>query len=229
MTKTAKPEPKTRPGGRSARVRVAVLRAALEELAAVGYSSFSVDGVAERAGVHKTTVYRRWHNRENLLLEAILERWREQVPIPDTGALASDLLAFGKAIAAGVQIPEVEAAIRAVTSIGDPDSPIVKASRSFWAARFDLAREIVDRAIAREEISPDVDPHTVVESIIAPIYFRLLLSRDTLDRRFLEHLAESATASALGVSDRRGCDAREANHATRDLVHPRVVGALQRN
>jgi AcrR family transcriptional regulator len=173
-------------------VRAAVLKAALEELAAVGYTAFSVDGVAERAGVHKTTVYRRWHDRENLLLEAMFERQREQVPIPDTGALASDLLAYAEAIAAAVQVPEIEATIRAVTSIGDPDSPIAKASRSFWAARFELARQIVERAIAREEIPPDVDPHTVVEAIVAPIYFRLLLSRDTLDRRFLERLAAAA-------------------------------------
>jgi AcrR family transcriptional regulator len=172
------------------------LRAALEELAAVGYGSFSVEGVAERAGVHKTTVYRRWHNRENLLHEALLERWREQVPIPDTGSLGSDLLAYGKAIVAGLQAPEIEAVARAVASIGDPDSPIAKASRSFWAARIDLAGQIVDRAIARKEIPPGVDRRVVVEAIIAPIYFRLLLSRDKPDRRSLERLAEFATAAA---------------------------------
>ncbi len=168
----------------------------MEELAAVGYASFSVDGVAKRAGVNKTTVYRRWRNRENLLLEAMLERGREQVPIPDTGSLRSDLIAYGKAIVAGVQAPEIAAGVRAVASIGDPDSPITNASRSFWAARLELASQIVDRAIARNEIPPGVDPHVVVEAIVAPIYFRLLLSRDKLDRRFLERLAEFTTAAA---------------------------------
>ena len=52
------------------------------------------------------------------------------------------------------------AAIRAVISIGQPDSPIAKASRSLWAARLKLASPMVDLAIAREEIPPDVDPHT---------------------------------------------------------------------
>jgi len=199
MAKTAKPKPtirRTRPGGRSARVRAAVLAAAVEELAAVGYASFSVEGVARRAGVNKTTVYRRWRNRENLLLEAMLERGRDLVPIPDTGSLRSDLLAYGKAIVAGVKTPEVDAGVRAVASIGDPDSPITKASRSFWAARFGLASQIVDRAIARNEIPPHADPRAVVEAIIAPIYFRLLLSREQLDGPFLERLAEFAAAAA---------------------------------
>jgi AcrR family transcriptional regulator len=177
-------------------VRSSVLAAALEELAAAGFAAFSVDGVAARAGVHKTTVYRRWRTRENLLLEAMLERGREQVPIPDTGSLRSDLLAYGRAIMASLRTPESEGAVRAVASIADPDSPIAQASRSFWAARYDLAGEIVDRAIARGEIPRDADPHVVIEAIVAPIYFRLLLRADKLDRRFLERLADFAAAAA---------------------------------
>jgi AcrR family transcriptional regulator len=172
------------------------MRAALEELAAVGYASFGVEGVAERAGVHKTTVYRRWRNRENLLLEAMLERWREQVPIPDTGALRSDLFAYSKAVVAGLRVPEIEAAARAVASIGDPYSALTTASRTFWAARLDLASQIVDRAVARKEVSPKVDRRLVIEAVIAPIYFRLLLSAEKLDRRFLERLADFAAAAA---------------------------------
>jgi AcrR family transcriptional regulator len=192
------PKPMTRPGGRSARVRSSVLTAAMDELAAVGYAAFSVEGVAERAGVHKTTVYRRWHDRENLLLEAMLERGRTQVPIPDTGSLRSDLLAYGKAIAASLKAREVEAAVRAAASMNDAESPIAKARRRFWAARFELASEIVDRAIARGEIPPGVDPHVVVEAIVAPIYFRVLLSGEKLDRHFLEGLADFTAAAATG-------------------------------
>jgi AcrR family transcriptional regulator len=176
------------------------MQATLEELAAAGYASFSLESVAARAGVHKTTVYRRWRNRENLLLEAMLERWREQVPIPDTGTLRSDLFAYSKALVAGLRVPEIEAAARAVAAIGDPDSPLATASRAFWAARLDLASQMVDRAVARKEIPPDVDPHMVIEAIIAPIYFRLLLSSEKLDRPFVERLADFATAAAQSIA-----------------------------
>lgn len=182
-------------------MRSAVLEATLEELAAVGYASFSIEGVADRAHVHKTTVYRRWRDRENLLLEALLERGRERVPIPDTGSFRSDLLAYGKEVVAGLRAPETEAVVRAAASIGDRDSPIARATHRFWAARFDLARQVVDRAIARKEIAPDVDPRVVVESIVAPIYFRLLLTGERLDRRFLECLVEFAAAAAGAGGD----------------------------
>jgi AcrR family transcriptional regulator len=178
------------------------MRATLEELAAVGYASFSLEGVAARAGVHKTTVYRRWRNRENLLLDAMLERWREQVPIPDTGTLRSDLRAYGNALVAGLRVPEIEAAARAVASIGDPNSQLATASRAFWATRLDLASQIVERAVARKEISPEVDPRIVIEAVIAPIYFRLLLSSEKLDPRFIERLADFAAAAAQAASSR---------------------------
>ena len=88
--------PRRRPGGRSARVRAAVLRATLDELAAVGYGNLSFESVAHRAGVHKTTLYRHWPGREALVREALLARSEVTVPIPDTGSLGADLIAFAE-------------------------------------------------------------------------------------------------------------------------------------
>jgi AcrR family transcriptional regulator len=191
-------KPKRRPGGRSARVRSAVLNAALEEIAAVGYGSLSLEGVAKRAGVHKTTLYRRWGDRENLVLEAMLERGRQQVPIPDTGSLREDLLLLGREIIASiVDSPAIEGTARAVASIADPDSPLAEASRRFWSVRLELAAQIVERAIARGEI-PDTDATALIEPVVASIYFRLLMSREELDEQFLERLTELLAAGARG-------------------------------
>jgi AcrR family transcriptional regulator len=165
------------------------MKAALEELAAVGYGALSLDGVARRAGVHKTTLYRRWGNRESLILEAMLERGSERVPIPDTGSLRGDLLQLGKEIVDSiVDSPEVQGTARAVASIADPESPLAEASRRFWQIRLELAREIAERAISRGEIPPDTDPKLVIEAVVAPIYFRLLMTREELDDQFLEGL-----------------------------------------
>jgi AcrR family transcriptional regulator len=189
-TPTRKAQPRKRPGGRSARVRSAVLRATLEELAAVGYASFSLESVAARAGVNKTTVYRRWGNREQLILDAMLERGSERVPIPDTGSLRQDLLELATAIADSITAPEVEATARAAASIGDPDSLLVDAARRFWETRLKMAREIVERAIARGELSPGTDPAAMIEALIGPIYFRLLMTREPLDKPFVEKLVD---------------------------------------
>jgi AcrR family transcriptional regulator len=197
---TAK-ETRRRPGGRSARVRSAVLKATLDELAESDYASLSLEAVARRAGVNKTSVYRRWGTRENLVLEAMLERGAEQVPIPDTGSLERDLVLYGTAIAAGVRAPEVQAIVRTVASIHDPRSPIVDASRRFWKTRYRMASEMVERAIARGEVPEGTDPRVVVESVVAPIYFRLLMSRQSVGPKFIEDLARFAARAARAPAD----------------------------
>jgi AcrR family transcriptional regulator len=184
-------------------VREAVLRATLEELAEGGYASFSLEAVARRAGVNKTTVYRRWGTREKLILEAMLERGSEHVPIPDTGSLERDLYQYGKAIAANVTAPEVQAIVRAIASIGEPDSPIVDASHRFWRTRFELARAIVDRAVERGEIPSDVDPAFVLELVIAPIYFRVLMSGERHGPKFVKGLARLAARAAGALPEVR--------------------------
>src|SRR5580658_8453688 len=74
-----------RPGGRSARNRAAVLDAAVELLAEASYDDLSMENIAARAGVHKTTVYRRWPTKADLVADAIRARSQAVVPLPDTG------------------------------------------------------------------------------------------------------------------------------------------------
>jgi AcrR family transcriptional regulator len=190
------PAKRKRPGGRSARVRSAVLKATVEELAQGGYASFSFEKVAERAGVHKTTLYRRWGDRESLLLEAMLELGAERAPIPETGSLRKDLLKLARAIASSIPTPEVQAIVRAVISVGDRDPKLAEVARRFWSTRIELDAVIVDRAIERGEVPPDVNRELVVEALLAPMYFRLLMTGGRLDKKFLERLASFVAAGA---------------------------------
>src|SRR6266496_6224804 len=77
--------------GRGPKVRAAVLAATLAELAGTGYAALTVENVARRAGVHKTTIYRRWKDRESLVTDAMTELAATQVPFPDTGDIDTDL------------------------------------------------------------------------------------------------------------------------------------------
>jgi AcrR family transcriptional regulator len=183
-----------RPGGRSARVRTAVLRAALEELAAVGYSAFSFESVAQRASVHKTTVYRRWEHRDALLLDALLQHATEWVPVPDTGSLRSDLLGLATGVMANVTTPEIEAVIRAFVAEAPRESALAARGREFWSARFEVDRQVVKRAIARGELPEDTDPDLVIEAVLGPLYFRLLISGGSLDMAFAERVVDFALA-----------------------------------
>ena len=100
---------------RGEHVRQTVLAAAIEELAAHGFDGATVAAVAQRSGVHETTVYRRWATRENLFVAALLERSADAMPAPDTGSIKGDLLAIVREVLAYVGSPAGTAILRAAT------------------------------------------------------------------------------------------------------------------
>jgi hypothetical protein len=108
------------------------------------------------------------------------------------------LLELGREIVASiVDAPEVEGTARAVASIADRDSPLAEASRRFWSIRLRLATDIVERAVSRGEVPSDTDASVLVETVVAPIYFRLLMTREGLEA------GEDALASSINsVSSR---------------------------
>ncbi len=165
---------RSRPGGRSARVRAAVLGATLELLSERGFEGTELPEVARRAGVHPTSVYRRWGTKARLVGEALLERSRPLSPTPDTGALRTDLERLLLDGAALVRTPPVRALFEVLlTESTDPE--VVRARDRFWAAHMEEARGIVDHAVTRGELPPGTDPAALVELIIGPALLRLLL------------------------------------------------------
>lgn len=198
MTDLTVPAPRRRPGGRSARVRVAVLGATLEELATVGYADLSFEAIARRAGVHKTTIYRHWRSREELVRDALLARSEATVPIPDTGSLRDDLIGFAEAVVANITAPDYEAIVRAVASEARTEGALGQAGREFWQERFRLARIIVLRGIERGEIPAGVDPSILLEALVGPLYLRLLITRDPLDDSFIASLVAQLISSHSG-------------------------------
>jgi AcrR family transcriptional regulator len=188
--------PIARPGGRSARVRAAVIEALLGELAEHGLAGTTMEGVARRAGVNKTTLYRRWGSKEDLVLDALLEIGERRVPIPDTGSLRDDLLTVAREIVASVRTPEADAVVRAAAADPGPDSKLVASVRQFWAVRFGLLGTMVERAIERGELPADTDPKLLIEGLLGGIYLRVLVTREPLDDAVLVRLADWLAAHA---------------------------------
>src|SRR5256885_5219091 len=88
-----------RTGGRSGRVREAILAAVIDELTRAGYAALTVETVAARAGVNRTTIYRRWPTLDDLLVDALTTWSLEALPVPDTGSIETDLLTLGRELA----------------------------------------------------------------------------------------------------------------------------------
>ena len=188
-----------RPGGRSARTRASVLEAARAELLEGGYEALSHRAVARRAEVDPATVYRRWPTRSRLTVDALLEVARKAVPIPHTGKLRADLEAFLGSIAAALADPGMLRLFHALSAAGaDADSDLQVIVREFWQLRFTGAEEMVARAAERGELPADANPHATIEQVVAPVYFRALLSGETIDDAFVRGCVSRALAAAGG-------------------------------
>ncbi|MFD8307652.1 TetR/AcrR family transcriptional regulator [Streptomyces sp. NPDC059690] len=181
-----------RPGGRSARVRAAVLAATVEVLLEGGLDALSIGDIARRAGVHESSVYRRWGTRFNLALEAVLDRTRTEVPVPDTGALRTDLNALLRGTAAFVRTPLGELLLR--LALRADMAEYEGARERFWHHRFAAGSAVLTRAEERGELRPGLDHRLVFEALMGPLHMRLLLTREPLDEAFLDGVVDLVLA-----------------------------------
>ncbi len=173
-----------RTGGRSARVRAAVLQATIDVVLEHGADGLSIAEVAQRAGVHETSIYRRWGTKSALALDAVLDRTRTDLPTPDTGTLRGDLLALLHDVAVFVRTPVGGLLLR--MAVQEDLAEYEAARDQFWTARYAVGATVLDRAESRGELRPGVDRRLAFEALLGPLHTRVLLTREPLDDAFLE-------------------------------------------
>jgi AcrR family transcriptional regulator len=177
--------PRLRLGGRSARVRASVLEAAFGVLTEKGFHDFTIAETAARAGVHETSIYRRWKTRQALTMEACLHFAEAAFPPPDTGSLKSDLVALLQRLIAYLSSPQGHSLLWALGV--SQDSEAVAARQTYWRRRFTSTRVVFDRAVSRGEFPARIDAMEFFEVLIAPLYLRLLVTGEPLgDWRYEE-------------------------------------------
>jgi AcrR family transcriptional regulator len=178
-----------RPGGRSARIAQAVADATLAVMAEKGFADFTVTDVAVRAGVHETSIYRRWGNRENLIADTLLAYSESLIPVPDTGSIRTDLRELLAAVTDYLASPVGKAMSHALAFSGD-ETRWEMVRSDFWGTRLQLARAIVDRAIERREVPADTDARLLLETLVAPLQFRVLVTREAIDGDLSDRLTD---------------------------------------
>jgi AcrR family transcriptional regulator len=190
----------TRPGGRTARVRATVLEATVAELIEHGYAGLTVEGVAARAGVNKTTLYRRWGGRDALIVEAVEAFAAAEAKVPDSGDIEEDLRLWARSILATLTGPVSGALVRAVFG-GAGNSPQVHQLRHrFWLTRSALVIPMVYRAIERGQLPAGTAADEVIRHVGAPLYYRLLVLGEPVTPEAADLAARvTATAARAGV------------------------------
>lgn len=189
-------EPPARPVGRGAKVRAAVHAAAVAELLDKGYATLTVENVAQRAGVHKTTVYRRWADRDRLLVDALAEHMSADIPVPDTGAIETDLRALARSIVQTFSSPTGQAILAAMFTGAGHLPEIAEARRRVFEDRVVRAEPAVTRAVERGELARDTDPAEVLRTLVAPIYLRLLVTAEPVDETTADNAVRVTLAAA---------------------------------
>ncbi|MFD2083246.1 DNA-binding transcriptional regulator, AcrR family [Actinopolymorpha cephalotaxi] len=180
---------------RDAEVDRRILAAARETVAAHGYAGLSIDAVAERAGVAKTTLYRRWPTKARLVAD-LVSRMQDEVTLTETGDVVADLTRLtagiaGSLTAAGAPlVADLMAAMAHDPDFGDT-------MRGRWAQWRRAAVELLGRAVERGALSPGFDPEVVVDQLAGPLYYRLLFTGDPLTAEYAAHLVEAALRAHL--------------------------------
>lgn len=180
--------------GRSARVVEQVLDAVTEELGRVGFGALRVEDVAARSGVNKTTIYRRWPTKVELVTAALV-RVTEDPEVPDTGALRSDLLTLMNEIIARVATDKGRGVVRMI-QVERALPEFEEVVRQLRKQHHDARRKLFDRAVERGELPKGTDTALLVELTIAPLMSRLVHVGVEADAQFVETLVDVIVAGA---------------------------------
>jgi AcrR family transcriptional regulator len=187
-----------RVGGRSASVVERVIEAAAEELGRVGFAALRIDDVAARSGVNKTTIYRRWPAKADLLA-AVLDHESIPLVVPNTGSLGNDLRATLRDLRARLYIARERGVVRMLQAeSAHPDvAPLVRKMRAAHSA---ARREVFERAIARGELPAATDSALLLEFVTAPLISRIVHFGLEVDDQFIDTLAAVIIAGARSAA-----------------------------
>jgi AcrR family transcriptional regulator len=159
----------TRPGGRSARVRAAVHRAVEELLAEGPAEALTVPLIAARAGVHATTVYRRWGSLGELLAAVATSRFSGDIVVPDTGTLRGDLERWMGDVATDLADPDVLALMRATVGAAGAEGGC-----ACVADRHEQLAAMLERERSRGGDAPQVEQ--AADALLGPLYYRAIFT-----------------------------------------------------
>ena len=193
------------PAGRSARTEKAILDATREILAESGVRELTVERVAARSGVAKTSIYRRWRSKHELALAVLLDMVENVVATPDLGDTRKELISFVNAAVKILGSTLMGRVMQGLVSDLATDPDLAAAFRKqVVSMRVAEVRRLVELGIKRGDLRPDTDVELTHELLFGPVYYRLLLSGGKLDKDLAERIVDSVLPSIAAEASSRG-------------------------
>ncbi|MBA4010808.1 MAG: TetR family transcriptional regulator [Phenylobacterium sp.] len=176
----------------------ALARVFFEEWARVGYSALSLDAVARKAGVGKAALYRRWRSKADMaqdLVSQLTATVPARIESGDRGSLEADLYAMGLAGRRLMRHPMVRRIMADLYASMEREPALAAALRPSEAASAKKVATLVERAVARGELSADIDRALATDFLIGPLYWRLVVLGERCTREQLKALARMTAAA----------------------------------
>jgi AcrR family transcriptional regulator len=189
---------------RSQEAHQSILDATRALLVENGYADVTMDRVAERAGVGKQTVYRRWRSKAPLVAESIMDAYGDTgaLEIPDTGDIAADLRTLVQLVAKFVVVPENAALLRALAAAAADDPADGEALyRQLTAPQHDAVVRRLHQGLASRQIRDDVNTEAVADAIIGAYLYRLLSYASPVGET-MDHVDGLIDALVVGIAAR---------------------------
>jgi AcrR family transcriptional regulator len=174
-----------------------------------GVPALTIEAVAARSGVAKTTIYRRWRDKWELALDAVMIDMLARLENPvDVGDTREELLAFVRGVIKQLSSRPFGPAMQALVSMIATEPELARTYRErVVEPRRDLLKSVIDRGIARGDLRPDTDVRFLHEFLIGPLFYRLFFSGGKLDRklgeRLVDEILEGFAPRAIGVTRTR--------------------------
>jgi len=188
--------------GRVRRSRDRVLTTTFELLSESGVGGLTVDEVARRSGVAKTTIYRHWPTREALVIDACSQISAEQ-EAPDTGSLESDVTAILANIAHLLSTARWSSVLPSIIDIAERDPEFADIHSRIQHGHAAPLGEVLDRAAGRGELATAADRSTMIAALLGPLFYRRWFSREPIDDQFIKTIARNVISPQRSTDDSR--------------------------
>jgi AcrR family transcriptional regulator len=177
---------------RNPRTQQRILNAAADLVLEHGFKALSIDAIAERAGVGRMTLYRRWPNKAAIVMDAFFARVDPSIPFqPDKTYIES--IRLNMRALAKVYRGKDGALIRTLLAEAQFDPELATAIQERWVVpRRRISAPYFEQGIRDGFLRPDLDPNVIIDLLYAPFYFQLLLGKGTLSDAYIDKLFDHA-------------------------------------
>lgn len=177
---------------RAVRTEAAILGATRELLSKGGVRELTVEGVAARSGVAKTTIYRRYRSKDELALAVLIDMVQAVVAVPDLEDTRAELIALVQGAVRILGKTLMGSVMQGLVSELATDSDLARAFRKqVVSLRVGEVERIISGGVTRGELRPNPDIGLIHELLFGPVYYRLFLSGEPLDRKLATRIVDA--------------------------------------